>query len=348
MKRLVAVLSSWLDAVAAAMINARPSNTRARRVQMTQQSDGSFLLEADDGASAESTRITIGPRSAVVPDTKAASLLSRSHVEIELMESRLVTRILELPRAGVEFLEGIIRSQIDRLTPWQAAEAVCGWTEPRDIGPDQIRTTVVAAPHSLLLPCIELCKAAGAASIDVRAVVKQNGKIERAGLLTQNFHVIEALPRLRRLLVRILSCAAAVGVASLLITTILQQQWEDEEQSISRSVAEKRNLLKRLQEAPGVEADLRARKASSIAAVLVLNRLAEVLPDDTYVHDLRLEGNAVQIVGSTRDAPSLIKRLEGAPSFAHAMLFAPTTRSPADAAEEYHIKVQLRREGLSP
>ena len=55
---------------------------------------------------------------------------------------------------------------------------------------------------------------------------------------------------------------------------------------------------------------LEQRKHTTPSSVIVLEALSAVLPDDTYVTELRIDGEKLQIVGVTSDAPSLIKLIE--------------------------------------
>ena len=57
--------------------------------------------------------------------------------------------------------------------------------------------------------------------------------------------------------------------------------------------------------------------------------------------ELRINGERLQIVGMTSDAPSLIRLIEQSPHFAHATFFAPTTRSPGTTKEQFHIESQI-------
>jgi general secretion pathway protein L len=86
---------------------------------------------------------------------------------------------------------------------------------------------------------------------------------------------------------------------------------------------------------------LAKRKQSTPSSVMVLEALSHVLPDSTYVTELRIEGNKMQVVGMTQDAPSLIRLLEQSPQFNRATFFAPTTHAANEAAESFHVEANI-------
>src|SRR5689334_15783172 len=109
---------------------------RSHPIELVERADGSFLVmdmrkkEAERG-DGPSLRIDEGGfADPVSPAMRAA--LARSSVDVRLAPSRFIFRSLELPEGARQFLEGVVRSQIDRLTPWSAGEAAFGWSEPTD------------------------------------------------------------------------------------------------------------------------------------------------------------------------------------------------------------------------
>jgi len=56
--------------------------------------------------------------------------LRGSRVELLLKSDHVLFRSLDFPRQAADFLDGMIRAQIDRLTPWSANDAVFGWGRP--------------------------------------------------------------------------------------------------------------------------------------------------------------------------------------------------------------------------
>jgi general secretion pathway protein L len=94
-------------------------------------------------------------------------------------------------------------------------------------------------------------------------------------------------------------------------------------------------------------AALERRKYETPASVIVLDALSRILPDHTYVTELHLAGNKLQVVGITRDAPSLIPLIEQSQHFTRATFYAPTTRSASDPGERFHIEARVEPKNMA-
>ena len=163
--------SRWITCVATTIVAMRARFTSARPVELVEESDGDFALRIagkDAGARSQAGRIRIADGKIVgaVPAALAAKLKA-SRAELILQPARFVFRPLELPRRAAEFLDGIVRSQVDRLTPWSAAEAAFGWSTPTDAGNDRIVVTVAATARALVTPLVEAVAGLGADQIVV-------------------------------------------------------------------------------------------------------------------------------------------------------------------------------------
>ena len=151
--------------------------------------------------------------------------------------------------------------------------------------------------------------------------------------------------QVRRLLVAgLVIVAVLAGLATASDIVIGSGSARARQNDVSRRIAERRGIIRAGNDAVtnSALAKLARRKNQTPANVIVLEALSNVLPDNTYVTELRIEGDKVQVVGITSDAPSLIRLIEQSPHFSRATFFAPTTRSPSDPGDRYHIEARIK------
>jgi general secretion pathway protein L len=138
----------------------------------------------------------------------------------------------------------------------------------------------------------------------------------------------------------LLSAAVAAAV-SLVVAAYVGDSLDSELQQLMSRISQRRAAL-RLDPSGGSTLGLLARrKQTSPSSVVVLEALSKALPDGTYVTELRIDGDKVQVVGMTQDAPSLIRLIERSPQFARATFFAPTTRAQNEPGERFHIEARI-------
>ncbi|HAR27914.1 MAG TPA: fimbrial assembly protein, partial [Bradyrhizobium sp.] len=123
-------------------------------------------------------------------------------------------------------------------------------------------------------------------------------------------------PTVPRLLRIALVSTAAAAAACLLLNIYVGGWLQSEQEDLQHRISQRRAALRL--DANGDTSGLgllAKRKQTTPSSVMVLEAISRVLPDTTYVTELRIEGNKVQVVGLTQDAPSLIRLLEQSPQF---------------------------------
>ena len=337
----------WMDSVAATLNDALASFRRSRRLQLTEEDADTFKVDiapTDErsASSAEYIRIVDGSLVGQWP-RQLSEALKGSHVDLILKPNRFLCRPLDLPKRAGEFLEGIVRSQIDRLTPWSAAEAVFGWTLPHEASKDRIELTVVATARARIAPYLQPLVAAGAASISVATRAKADNSIGPVTVLHQKGSSAFDADNMRRWLTVVLAAAALATALAMATAQIAGAALDVQKSDVLRRVAERRAAILRNGSAgaPSIQASLAQRKRATSSSVIVLEALSNILPDHTFATELRVEGDKLQVIGITHDAPSLIRLIEQSPHFTRATFFAPTTRSPGDPGERFHIEARI-------
>jgi general secretion pathway protein L len=342
-----AIFDEWIAAVTRAVDTVAERFLHARHILLREREDGTFAASA--GASNDGVAladISFGLEAGKAPplpmEWKAA--FGGSRVEVELQPSQIMTHRLDFPSKASDFLDGMMRSQIDRVTPWTVNDAVYGWTVPVPTENDRIEVTLAATSRLKVVPLLQLAEAVDAASLAVYAVVSdETRQASRVLLLEKSLRSVVGpavnVPRLLR------TCLLATGIAaaaSLLIGAYLGDSLQSELGDVQRQISQRRNALRL--EANGTASGLgllAKRKQTTPSSVMVLEALSRALPDLTYVTELRIEGDKVQVVGMTQDAPSLIRLLEQSPQFTRATFFAPTTRAANEPGERFHIEAHI-------
>ena len=342
--------SRWLNAAAAAVLALLGWLASPRTVRLVEQDDGTLVPQAGKRGTpvpaGEALRIANGEIVGSPPPGLAAALRG-SRAELVLQPGRFLFRPLELPGRAAEFLDGIVRAQIDRLTPWTAADAVFGWSKPVDAGPDRIVLTVAATARALVAPTVKAIAALDVRSIAVSTLLPgTDAGAAAVTVLDEQARGVLDLARVRRVLVVILALAGVAAGGALAAAAVIGGRLDAEQAALSRRIANQRAVARAARDAPLDSAaaamrTLERRKVEAPAGVMVLETLSQILPDHTYVTELRIEGDKLRVVGLTRDAPSLIGLIEQSGRFTRATFFAPTTRAPSDPGERFHIEARI-------
>ncbi len=345
LRQIIEAISCWIDSVAATIDSMVDRMRSQRRIELIEGEHDTFtfhLLDRGKGLNLADHRVHISSGSIVgTLPTNWLSILRGSRIELILQPSRFLFRPLELPRRAAEYLEGIVRSQIDRLTPWTANEAVFSWTPPTDVPNDRISLMVAATARTMVAPYLRAIASLNAASIVLTTTqLNADSKASPIKFFEQRMRSVVDARRIRLILMTIFLLSGLSAVVSIGISAITAENLGAEQQELLRKISVRKAAMRNLVDGSNLQT-LEKRKQTTPSSVVVLEALSGLLPDDTYVTELRINGEKLQIVGMTSDAPSLIRLIEQSPHFAQATFFAPTTRSPGTTKEQFHIESRI-------
>jgi len=338
----------WIDTVgelAAGLLGRIISPTTVRLVE---EGDSEFVLQrGKDGAAAnflpDRIRIFEGKvdqNSSAIPGPP----LSGSHIEVVLRSDRFLFRPLELASRAKEFMPGIVRSQIDRLTTWNATDAAFGWSKPVETDAEKLVVTVAATAFALIKPYVQAIADVGAHSIAVFTDLPEaQPNASPIKVWEQSGRSARDIGRIRQMLTRVLGVACIITAIALITEVIMGPNLTAQQDDLARQISARSALG--VTGSLGAQRTLERRKQDTPSTVVVFEALSKILPDQTYLTELQLEGNKLRLTGITRDAPSLIGLIEQSGRFTRASFFAPTTRSAANTGDRFHIEALVKSLG---
>ena len=209
----------WLDQVAEASLAIYARVAAKRAVRLVENESGQFLIytlgnrSSAPASLAGSLRLEDGQ---IVSQNaeEAKAVLRGGRIDLVFQAERFLFKPLELPSRATDFLDGVVRAHIDRLTPWKPEEAAFGCSEPVEAGSGRIAVTVAATPKATIVPYLQAFAQLGVHSVAISTHSPEAApdapaiKIsERSVTETQEKH------RIRRILAMILAggCLIAAG-----------------------------------------------------------------------------------------------------------------------------------------
>lgn len=347
---IAAGFSKWIDAVAGTVRDVFDRIVTPRSVRLVEQEAGEFMVQTNEERRSSNTetewiRIPAGQLDRPLPPMQEA-MLRNSRVELLMKPEGFLFRPLELPSRATEFVNGIVQNQIDRLTPWNAADVAFGWSKPVGADADRMVITVAATARASIKPYVEALVGLGVHSIAVLTSSPETDlnpiKVwEERGRSGLDIGVVR-----RALLILLLTAGIAAGSATV-AAVVVGVRLDDQQGVIARQIETARSKAGAANTAVSssmatVQRALEQRKYEKPLIVLVIENLSRILPDHTYVTELRVEGDKLRLVGVTSDAPSLIGLMEQSGQFSQATFFAPTLRSDLGPRERFHIEAIIQ------
>jgi general secretion pathway protein L len=151
----LAILDAWTGTVAATIIASLERMVSPRVVQLFENETGEFVLEAANKPENVPAHIPYRVWRRSVCSGQSGAGVAREPGRDRAAADALPVCPLELPARAADFLDGIMRAQIDRLTPWSADDAVFGRGAPSASGGEGITTVIAAAPRKLAMGYVE-------------------------------------------------------------------------------------------------------------------------------------------------------------------------------------------------
>ena len=250
--------------------------------------------------------------------------LPRQPVVLAVSTDRVLRRRLSLPAAAERRLRDVVRYELERLTPLRPEQLLF---QAAPVGHGEqggIEVEVTLVPRAAAEVGLAQLQRAGVQPI---AVEIADGATPVRLPLDEPGDASPARFARRALLVA--ATLLAILVAPLLARAAQLWLLEREVAELEPEASRLGSVLAEL-DALQAKADHAARrKADAPVAIVILEALARLLPDDTHLTDLRFDGATVQLVGRSRNASALIPLLEESPHFSGVQFRSALVREPS-------------------
>lgn len=332
-----------LDILAAMLIGWRERRPARHWLKVTQQGDR-LIVQQMRGQEAVSTD-AIAAGAALPP--AIARIAEKCFTVVELSADDIISRRMDVPAQARDLLPGIVRNQIERLSPWRVSQAVYGFDTRAGGDATALDVRVLVTSRAVL---DDASRRVGAVGLRVDRVVAGEGLTDVAAPVTMWSRVADAsdksLPRARRMIGGLIAATVAITTVVSAWALIAATSADSESEEVAARVA----TLQRQVQGDLPRASIAslapperawALKETSPVAVVVIEALSRSLPDTSYLTELHLERATLRIVGLANDAPSLIAPLEQSGHLRDVHFFAPTTRDADGARFLFHIEARV-------
>ena len=259
---------------------------------------------------------------------------------LRLPPDSLLSRDVSLPLAAESGFEQVLHYEMDRLTPFAAADVF--WSarllrRNKESGRIDLRLSLV--PRAWLAAPLATLQAAGGrpAAIEVRAAGA--GPPQHIGLahVPSQGRIVQ-----RRLLGACAAACAMLAVAAIVLPFVLQSSAQAAAErriaALQPQVRQVEVLRQRIRSGTaGVDAIAAARTHLGDPLGLLAS-LTRVLPDDTYLTDLTLRDGIITVTGQSSGAVKLIQALSADPAFVAPAFSAPVTRIESNNSDLFSIR----------
>jgi len=278
--------------------------------------------------------------------------LGKAKYVLRLSDKQAIKKILYLPVAAKENLLQVVAFEIDRVTPFKAEQV---YYSVKILGKEEqgkIKVLLVLTPKSLFDTLYQPLKAAHIfpAIVDYSAVANDFSEdLNPYNLLPE--WAMPAKNKVTQIATWGLSMISAILAIVILVFPVWQQgQVVDGLREQLRQLEKDSRLVQEQQlEIDQIVSEterLITIKSSSPVLTELMNRLSELIPNDTWLTHFKYNnGQNIQIQGQSPGASALISVLEASPLFSNVRFVSPLTQDKRTGRERFQIRMDVNRKG---
>jgi general secretion pathway protein L len=336
----------WTQALAAWLpLRLRELFGLARERLLLQVTDGGLQLSIEGGTGVR----TLGelPLQYDGADDPLASVLAQRVAKLPrwllLPAGAVLRRRMPLPAAAGDRLREVLGFEIERQTPFPAADVEYDARVVGRRGDGQLDAELVVVPRQAL--------EARLAALGPLAATLTGADVDAGSGDALGVNLLPGARRHRRS-DPWLSWNLALGFVAVVATAA--GLWQILDNRRAAAAAFEAEVAQAATRARGASAQrqalvdlvdgmafLQATRAGRPTTVEVMDELARRLPDSTYLEKLSIEDTRILLIGLSSEAPSLIQRLEGSPLWRSPALAGALQPDPRSGRDRFTLTAEL-------
>jgi general secretion pathway protein L len=345
--RMPAVLKRWIETLATLLV--------AWHEHWREQRALTVALENQQVVVKETRSVHDITRPQHRPDQRASvDLLGAardSFVIAEFPPDKVVKRNITVPAGAQKFLSGVIRNQIERLSPWPPNDVVYGFDS--EVNVENVSVVDVRILMASRANIDAFRNHLAALNVEVDRIVA-NSMDENAEKPTKPVTLwsrstdasLDHSERVSRLI--------GLGIGGFVAASTCLSLWafvsagviRDESESIAARAKALQQQIQGGQTSSAAASSSPAErvwflKETSSSSVILLEALSRALPDSAYLTEIRLESETLRITGLADDAPGLLAPLEQSGHLTGVHFSAPTTRGSDGKSFRFSIEAHV-------
>jgi len=272
----------------------------------------------------------------------AATRRKRVDVIGVIPERQSLTRPLTLPFAAKAHVDEAVRYQIERVSPFKADNTLYDIKQLEGgAGANELRLKLTIVSKSSVAELNERSAKFGL-RIDHFAIEAPDG-----GALETLAFAGESAPRGKMSLEAKALLAAAFILAASLVFVPIVGKWEQAkalEKEVSTLKPKAEQVLKLQSERDKIvarRAQMISLKKAALPPIAILSKLSELLDDQTFLFDMRMDRAAITISGLSVDASKLAQQLGTIELFKSVKFSGPVTRDVQSARDRFTLILEM-------
>ena len=283
---------------------------------------------------------TLDPRRSLTSLLRGVSLRD-VQIVLNLPADRVLRRRVTLPLAAQENLREVLAFEMDRHTPFKSGEVAFDYrVVSRDLENKRLNVDLAVIPRDLAEQARGVAETYGLVLDRISITGDDTAEGRRLNLLPHLDPSGQSAPRNRLLIAMAVLAVVLALIAGYLPLYGKQRTLAAYEAQLADSRAaalEAEQLKKRLIARVEHGRFLVDRRLSMPAATALLGEITERLPDDTWLVQLRWQGDTLAIAGFSPAAAALIAGLEESPLLSEVRFGSPVTADPRVGNERFNI-----------